>query len=102
MHFQVISGDLKDVCVPDAFRFCQSQLSCPVFVASERRENSAWNSEDKHGLLPGRAVALKQGWCRLNLIRLLSDKTRGKLALRNTSKILCFTYSVNVCSTNIV
>lgn len=89
MRFQVISGYLKDVCMPDAFKFCQSQPSSLVLVASERwQENSAWNSEDKQGLLPGRVVSLKQCWLLLHLIQRLSSETWGKLAWREISKTL--------------
>lgn len=92
MHFQVISGDLKDVCMPSAFKFCQSQPSCPILVASERREHSPWNSEDKQGPLPGRLVSLRRCWLLLILMQLLSDEIWGKLAFRDTSKILLTFY----------
>ena len=106
MHFQVISGYLKDVCMPDAFKFCQSQPSSLVLVASERRqENSAWNSEDKQGLLPGRVVSLKHCWLLLHLIQRLSSHLKPGDSLpgeRSLKFYFCFTYSVKIHSTNIV
>lgn len=100
MNFQVIFGDLKDVCMPSTFKFCQSGPSSPISVASERREHSPWNSEDKQGLLPDRVVSLKHCWLHLTLIWLLLAEIWGKLAFRDTSKIVLM--SVNIHSTDII
>ena len=68
------------------------ESTSPVLVASERQENSAWNSEDKHGLLPGRVVSLRHCWLLLNLLQLLSHETWEKLTKRDTSKSLLLFY----------
>jgi hypothetical protein len=61
-HFQVISGDLKDVCMPNTWTFCQSQPSSPILVASKQHKSRSWNPKDKQDLLPGGVVSLKHSW----------------------------------------
>ena len=101
---QVISGDLKAVCMPNAFTRCQSQPSRPVLVASERLEHRPWNSEDKQGPLPGGAVSLERRWLLLNLIRRLSDATWCELlpGERELQFYLWFTCSGEIRSTKMV
>lgn len=88
MHFQVISGDLKDVCMPNACTYCQGQPPSPAPVASAQPENSPWNPKDKQGLFPGPVVSLKLCWLLPSLLQLLPDGIWGKLALGGISDTL--------------